>query len=102
MPEQHDVTVSIFGREYTLRSDVDPEWVRVLAQQIDQRMRDAAAGGGPLGADRLAILVALNLADDLLKAQQSGPDELASLRDGLDRLTTILAEEVGKEGVRGV
>ncbi len=104
MAELRDVTVSIFGSAYTLRSEADPDYLQSLADQIDTRMREAARGCGPIAADRLAVLVALNLADDLaragLHAGPQGAREAPQRR--LERLIAMLAEEVGSEGVQGV
>ena len=112
MPASQDVTVRIYGQEYTLRSDADPEALQSLAAQVDERMREAAAGAGPISAERLAVLVALNLADDLAQqlAQQrlagevslSAAAVLPAARERLERLITSLADEVGNEGADAV
>lgn len=108
MSGSRTVTVSIFGRQYTLSSETDPQRLQSLAAQVDARMREAANTCGPLAADRLAILVALNLADDLARANQTASDVLAG-SEGLivpgpriERLLAILDDEVGNEGVHGV
>lgn len=96
MVGQKDITVAIFGKEYTLRSATEPSVVRELAVQVDKRMREAAAGCGSVSADRLAVLVALNLADDLTRAlSDNGMSQQATNRR-LGALITMLAEEVGK------
>jgi cell division protein ZapA len=108
MPASQDVTVRIYGQEYTLRSDADPEALQSLAAQVDERMREAAAGTGPISAERLAVLVALNLADDLAQQRLAGEVSLSAAavlpgaRERLERLITSLADEVGNEGADAV
>ena len=108
MPASQDVTVRIYGQEYTLRSDADPEALQSLAAQVDERMREAAAGAGPISAERLAVLVALNLADDLAQQRLAGEVSLSAAavlpaaRERLERLITSLADEVGNEGADAV
>jgi cell division protein ZapA len=64
------VTVEIAGQRYPIRSGLDERYIAELAAYVDEKMR-AAAGAAPesdmLG---LAILVALNIADDVFRARQ--------------------------------
>ena len=58
------VTVEIAGQRYPIRSALDERYVAELAAYVDQKMRaasDAAPASDMLG---LAILVALNIADE--------------------------------------
>jgi len=108
MPASQDVTVRIYGQEYTLRSDADPEVLQSLAAQVDERMREAATGAGPMSAERLAVLVALNFADDLAQQRLAGEDSLSAAlvqpaaQERLERLITCLADEVGNKGADAV
>ena len=105
MSAAEDVTVSIFGTRYTLRSEAGSQTLEELAAQGDARMREAAGQAGPAGADRLAVLVALNLADDLARERRHATAAAAGatgVADRLERLIEILADEVGTEGAQGV
>jgi cell division protein ZapA len=102
MSDPQDVTVSIFGSRYTLRSDDDPERLTRLAAEVDERMREAAAVGGKLGADRIAVLTALNLADELARERQARNEDREELASRTGRILAILSDEVGSEGVDGV
>jgi len=65
------VTVDIAGQRYPIRSDLDERYVGELAAYVDQKMRaasDAAPTSDMLG---LAVLVALNLADEYFRARQA-------------------------------
>jgi len=65
------VTVEIAGQRYPIRSELDERYVGELAAYVDQKMRaasDAAPTSDMLG---LAILVALNLADEYFRARQA-------------------------------
>jgi len=65
------VTVSIVGEDYTIRADADPEYVKVLAQAVDERIRAALAANPRLARSRATILACLSIADELqrLKAR---------------------------------
>ena len=70
------VTVEIFGEAYTLKGDMEAETVRKIAATVDQRMRQLARSNSRLSVAKVAVLTALNLADDLMRAQ----DEVNRLR----------------------
>ena len=102
MPEPQDVTVSIFGGCYTLRSDADPSLLTELAADVDARMREAAAGGGTAGAERIAVLTSLNLADELARERQARNEDRENVSTRTGRILAILSNEVGNEGAEGV
>ncbi len=102
MSEPRDVTVSIFGHRYTLRSEADAELLGDLAAEVDARMREAANAGGAAGADRIAVLAALNLADELIRERDARRQENAALASRAQRICAILNDEVGKSGAEGV
>jgi len=67
------VTVEIAGQRYPIRSALDERYVAELSAYVESKMRvasDSAPASDILG---LAILVALNIADELfrLRAQHS-------------------------------
>jgi len=58
------IAVEIHGQRYPIRSALDPEYVGRLALYVDQKIR-AAAETSPSGDSlRLAVLAALNIADE--------------------------------------
>jgi cell division protein ZapA len=83
------VTVEIYDQTYHL-SGQDAAHIRELAERVDAKMRAVAAQGRTVDSLRVAVLAALNLADEL--AQAGGADALlghsraASLRGLLDEV----------------
>lgn len=65
------VTVEIYDQLYHL-SGQDEEHIRSLAALVDERMRAVAAQGRTVDSLRVAVLAALNLADELMRAEQAG------------------------------
>ncbi len=65
------ITVEIYDQSYHL-SGQDTEHIRCLAELVDARMRAVAAQGRTVDSLRVAVLAALNLADELTQAQQAG------------------------------
>ena len=92
------VTVEIYDQTYHL-SGQDPAHVRELAARVDSKMRAVAAQGRTVDSLRVAVLAALNLADELSQAGAADPmlghARAASLRVLLDEVL----EEERKTGV---
>ena len=91
------VTVEIYDQTYHL-SGQDEERIRALAGLVDARMRAVAAQGRTADSLRVAVLAALNLADELSQARLAGGADAqlaharaASLRGLLDE---VLDEEL--------
>ena len=64
-PDGRLVQVEIFGQNYRLRADEDAEYVEKLASYVDGRMRDVARQTSAVDSMKVAVLTALNIADDL-------------------------------------
>ena len=85
MPDDAVISVEIHGQRYPIRSGLDQEYVARLAQYVDEKMR-AAADSTPTGDSlRLAVLTALNVADELFRC-----------RDGTRQRNGELAERAGE------
>ena len=90
MPEEGRVIpVEIAGERYRIRSSLDPEYVAQLVIYVDEKMR-AAADSAPTGdAVRVAVLTALNVADELFRCRDANAarkGELAERTRELERL----------------
>src|SRR3982751_2997774 len=87
------IKVEIYDQAYTVRSDGYPEYLRQLAEYVDQRMREISSGTLTVDSRKVAILAALYIADELhqlRKSYEQSDEQLASrsaecseLRDGL-------------------
>ena len=86
------VHVEIHGQEYPIRSDLDPAYVAELAAYVDQKMRaasDAAPASDTLG---LAVLVALNIADECFRARAQQSEAHGELNERAMRLERFVDE----------
>ena len=97
------VTVEIAGQRYPIRSDLDERYIAELAAYVDQKMRAAANAAPESDMLGLAILVALNIADDVFRARQqqsSASGELNQRALRLERLVDdVLAQISAKQAV---
>jgi cell division protein ZapA len=83
------IPVDIHGQRYPIRSSLEPEYVARLASYVDEKMR-AAADTTPTGDSlRLAVLAALNIADELFRCRETNrtrDGEIAERAGELERL----------------
>jgi cell division protein ZapA len=89
MSDDAVISVEIHGQRYPIRSTLDQEYVARLASYVDEKMR-AAADSTPTGDSlRLAVLTALNVADELFRCRDGSrvrAGELAERAGELERL----------------
>jgi len=71
--QNSSVRVEIFDQAYNLRGS-DAEYILKLAEYVDSKMRAVAEATNTIDTVRLAVLAALNIADEyhLLKKKQDG------------------------------
>lgn len=84
--------VEIFGATYVIRGGQEPEYLSGLAAEVDRRMRELAGHVTTPDAGRLAILTALNLADELTRNRTSWDGE----RGEIEARVTSLAGQLAK------
>ncbi len=81
-------TVKIAGKEYTITSYDDEAYVQRVAAYVDRRMEELNAAA-KLPSAQLAVLTAINVTDDMLKAHDEIRRlraELAEVREELEAL----------------
>jgi cell division protein ZapA (FtsZ GTPase activity inhibitor) len=84
----------ILGQRYTLRSDADERYVETLAEMIDGRMRElqrSTKNAAQTTPQSLAVLVALQLADELEREKFRRRELRRRVRDQAGRLRNTLA-----------
>ncbi|MDA8207319.1 MAG: cell division protein ZapA [Thermaerobacter sp.] len=70
MGEPIRTTVSIYGEDYALVGDLPEEVVQALAYHVDNRIRVLASKNPRVSQNRLAMLTALNIAEELFRLQE--------------------------------
>src|SRR5215510_9876755 len=91
-PSSHLVQVEIYGQSYNLRGEGDSSYLQELAAYVDRRMREVAEATATVDSLKVAILAALNIADESQRGRTvpvdvapGGAERLGRLIDTLDR-----------------
>jgi cell division protein ZapA len=90
MPEPTVVNIEVHGQKYPIKTSLDPEYVHQLAAVVDQRMRKAADTAPSSDTLGLAILAALNIADELRRASDQRVSDSGSLAERTAALERIV------------
>ena len=88
------INVEIYGQHYTVSGDADEEYIRRLANFIDDQMRRVAEGMNTTTPSRLAVLTALNLAHQLFELEKKRVQGEADVERRMMSLMASIEEEV--------
>jgi cell division protein ZapA len=84
--------VEIFGAVYSVRGEHDAAYLQELAGTVDRTMRQIADRAATVDTARIAILAALNLADELLQCQRRQEGDRTEITEKVARLAGELEE----------
>ena len=83
------VNVEIHGQQYPIRSGLDPAYVAELAVYLDEKMRVASRETPAGDTLKIAVLAALNIADEYFRSRDEGlrqHDRVAQRAGELERM----------------
>ncbi|TGM06207.1 cell division protein ZapA [Leptospira barantonii] len=94
------VKVRILGEEYTILSETGEDYIHSLADEVDRKLRELGAGMPGASRQKLAILAALNFADELQQAKEIKSDTpsvstgTGEIEEKTRKLITMLEEGI--------
>jgi cell division protein ZapA len=89
------VTVNINGENYAIKTDDDPVYVNEVARYVDEKMREIASAGKVITTSKVAILTALNLADELFKSRKDRQERDQAAGRRIEKILLQLQGAVG-------
>lgn len=100
MNERNTITVHIMDKEYCIVCPPEERHnLEEAARHLDTRMREIRSHGKVIGAERVAVMAALNITYELLNgaghpSRGSGPKNRDQVQRLLERADTALTDEV--------
>ena len=82
MNNNNKLSVEIFGRQYHIVGQESANHMRHVASFVDEKMRDIASSNPHLDVARLAVLSAVNIADELIQLRKEH-EELMELLEAV-------------------
>ena len=86
------IQVEIYGQRYTLKGSDDRAYVESLAAHVDRRMREIADTTATVDSLKVAVLAAVNVADEFFKLKLAGESVEDQLQDMHESVDLLLAE----------
>lgn len=72
MSDPHkSIQIDIYGQRYTIRGQAPEAYVRELAGYLDHKMQEVATASNVNTLAKIAILAALNIADELFQQRRT-------------------------------
>ncbi len=84
------VEIKVFGQNYTVKTDAGEEYIQEIARYVNEKMEEVLKRTKSVSTLNVAILTALNIADDLLKEKEK---RIALLRE-IETKSKDLAEKI--------
>jgi cell division protein ZapA len=79
MGKERLVEIKVFGQTYTVKTDAGEDHIQEVARYVNEKMDDILKKTRSISTLNVAILTALNLADDLLKEKERRMDLLREI-----------------------
>ena len=88
--KKNAVRVMIVDEEYTVRSELDPDYTREVAAYVDTAIRRVLQAGPMVESHKAAILAALALTDELFQSRKQRQELAQRLRQMAADLARLL------------
>jgi cell division protein ZapA len=86
--------VNIYGTEYPIKGEVDVEYIRQVAEYVDRKMREVDQTTTAKSSLKVAILAALNIADELFRERDEKNSLAQNLETKLNGLSKMINENL--------
>ncbi len=82
--------VEIFGQMYSIQGELDAKYVQRLAKYVDEKMQAIADATKTVDTQKVAVLTALAIADELHRMQRERNDREELLSEQAERCLTLV------------
>jgi len=86
--------IQIYGKTYSLKSSSDQMSMEDVAAYVDAKMRELAAARSKTSSADLAVLAALNIAQELMELQKQNDANDKSHEEKIGRMIEALEDEI--------
>ena len=93
--EDNQIKITIFGQEYSVKAPADPTYIKNIAEYVDTKMREVQSGfSSTQSSNRIAILSAMNITDELFTARQKGDVNESGIEEKITSLIDLIDESL--------
>ncbi|MBN1232649.1 MAG: cell division protein ZapA [Candidatus Coatesbacteria bacterium] len=94
------VKVTVYGTEYNITSDADPEHILRIAKYVDQQMKRTSGLVSFTSTTKIAILTALNIADELYREKLQNRHTANDLNERIGMMVKSLDDILEKSSTK--
>ena len=87
---KRSVKVSVANQQFTLKTDATSRYVKNLAAYVDDKLAEAKRSGRGATTQSLALLAAMNIADELFELQENHASLKREVRERSQRIMKVL------------
>jgi cell division protein ZapA len=84
------VKVEIYGQTYTIRGELEEAYVRELAAYVDAKMRAISGMTSMIDTQKVAVLAALAISDELHTSRREKGDREELLKEQAEQCLTLV------------
>jgi len=95
--KKQNIRVNIYGQEYPIRSEADIGYVQRVAGYVDRKMKEIAEKIPARNQAQIAVLAALNIADELFKEREDKEKKLSEVEEKTQSLIEWLDAKLIEE-----
>lgn len=96
------VRVTIFGEEYSIRSDKGEEYTVACAKHVDDLIQEAHVRAKVPEPHKAAILAAMQITDQMFRTRAAGQAQARMVADRLAGLRTRIEAALAQDGKQAV
>jgi cell division protein ZapA len=86
--------VNIYGTEYPIKGEVDVDYIRQIAEYVDGKMREVDQTTAAKSSLKVAILAALNIADELFREREEKNSLAKGFEEKINQLSKLINESL--------
>ncbi len=91
------VCVNIMGVEYRLKGTEEDDYLKKVAGGVEDRMKQISAKNPVVSSDRIAVLSAMQIFDELLKDRETNEKEEIEIRAKIEELAELVRVALTKK-----
>ncbi len=96
-PSGNITKVTIYGTEYPIKGESDAEYIKKVAEYVDQKMYEVDRNTSAKSSLKVAILAALNIADELFREKAEKDQIVQQLEEKIKKLSNLLNVDMNGE-----
>jgi cell division protein ZapA len=84
------VKIDIYDQSYNVNADQNEEYVKQLAAYLDSKMRAVAEAARTVDSLKVAVLAALNIADEMFTLRERQREIEGPIRERVEKCVTLV------------